>query len=113
VKLSIYEFKGLRRVYTIIELQDREKNLLNYLSSLGEEELMEVMTKVFGKLRVLKYGKGALVGDEKVGYMFIELELEDYSIYTLEVYPAAITLIADSSFSDLKTKASRLVNLIS
>jgi len=113
VKLSIYEFKGLRRVYTIIELQGREKNLLNYLTSLGEKELVEAMTKVFGKPRVLKYGKGALVGDEKVSYMFLELELEDYSIYTLEIYPAAATLVADSSFSDLKTKASKLVSLIS
>lgn len=111
MKVSIYEFRNLRRVYAIVELEEEEQSLLDFLLSLDDGELRGVLEKVFGRLRAIKYGKGAYVGDSRVGFFYAEVELEDFSLYSLEVYPQALTLVADSSFSDLYAKVHRLVEL--
>ncbi len=109
MKLSIYEFRGLRRVYAIIELEGEERGLVDALRSLDEKGLLSFMERVFGKVRTLKYGNGAYLGDSRVDFFYAEVELDDYSIYRLEVYPGAATVIADSTFADLSERAKRLV----
>jgi len=109
VKLSIYEFKNLRRVYAIAEMEEYDPKILNVLMDLKEEELSRLVSKAFGSCRVLKYGRGAYVSDTRVEFMYLEVELEDYSMYIVEVYPKAITMIADTSFSDIQDKLRRLI----
>jgi len=109
LRVSVYEFKDLYRAYAIVQLEGEETRAFRALLAASEEELMELAKEVFGRVRVLKYGRGARLAETRVEFFYLDLELENYTNYSVEAYPEALTVSTNAGFREAGSAARRLV----
>ncbi len=114
MKISVYEFPSIYRVYAIVELSEKESKLFRLLFGLSHSEVEKILSKfLLPKARRWRWGIG-IAHEEDEDVEFLHVSFEDFELkeHAIEAYPSSLTIISSHSVGRAYELARSFVNYV-